>query len=98
MGQGSDGRRGNRLFFVLVVIAMCDTAKNEGAGRASVPPPPSPDITIHCRTCGSDDVRRDASVEWNVELQTWEIVTVYDNADCEVCGSETTLVEREISA
>lgn len=61
-------------------------------------PKPDPAITIHCSTCGSEDVRRDASVAWNAELQTWEIVTVFDNADCEECGGETSLTEREIVA
>lgn len=61
-------------------------------------PKPDPAITIHCATCGSDDVRRDASAAWNVELQTWEIVTVFDNADCETCGGETSLIEKEIQA
>ena len=40
-------------------------------------------ISIHCATCGSDDVRCDASVAWDTELQMWEIVNVFDNADCE---------------
>ncbi len=55
-------------------------------------------ISIHCATCGSDDVRRDASVTWDTELQMWEIVTVFDNADCEKCGGETSLIEKEIAA
>ena len=55
-------------------------------------------ITIHCATCGSDDVRRDASVAWNTELQMWEIVCVYDNADCEACEGETKLIEKEMVA
>lgn len=53
-------------------------------------------ITIHCATCGSDDVRRDASAAWNVETQEWEIVTVFDTADCETCCSETSLIEQGI--
>ncbi len=59
-------------------------------------PQPAPAITIHCETCGSEDVRRDASVEWNPELQTWEVVVVYDAADCEDCGGETNLIEKQI--
>ncbi len=59
---------------------------------------PAPPITIHCATCNSQDVRRDASVEWNTELQMWEIVTVYDNADCEDCGGETSLIEKTMTA
>lgn len=59
---------------------------------------PTHPITIHCATCGSENVRRDASVEWNSELQMWEIVTVYDNADCEDCGVETSLIEKAVCA
>ena len=57
---------------------------------------PAPPITINCATCGSENVRRDASAEWNAELQMWEIVTLYDNADCDECGSETNLVEMQL--
>ena len=57
------------------------------------PPPP---ITIHCAACCSEDVRRDASVAWNSELQMWEVVVVFDVADCHDCGGETHLVERPI--
>ena len=38
-----------------------------------------------CNYCGSDEVYRDACVAWNVETQQWELVTVYDNVDCEQC-------------
>lgn len=61
-------------------------------------PSPAQPITIHCETCGSEDVRRDASVEWNSELQMWEVVVVYDAADCEDCGGETNLIEKPIVA
>ena len=63
----------------------------------NVPCPPQ-QITIHCKTCGSENVRRDASVEWSTELQMWEVVVVYDAADCEDCGGETNLIEKPIAA
>ena len=59
-------------------------------------PSPPPAVTIHCAACGSQNVRRDASAEWNAELQMWEIVTVFDAADCEDCGTETSLIEKQI--
>ena len=65
---------------------------------ARVPSEISKRTGFHCATCGSDDVRRDASVAWDTELQMWEIVTVFDNADCEACGGETSLIEKEIAA
>lgn len=49
-------------------------------------------IHICCKHCGSKDVRRDADAAWNEETQQWELVTVYDNATCEKCGKETTLI------
>lgn len=58
---------------------------------------PAPPITIHCATCDSQDVRRDASVAWNSELQMWEVVVVYDTADCEDCGGETNLIEKPMA-
>lgn len=63
---------------------------------AKHPPRPTPAVTIHCAICGSENVRRDASAEWNAELQMWEIIKVFDVADCEDCGTETSLTERQI--
>ena len=44
-----------------------------------------------CSYCGSNEVDRDACAAWNIETQQWEMVTVYDNADCEQCQGETSL-------
>lgn len=60
------------------------------------PPCPPPPISIHCATCGSQNIRRDASVTWDTELQMWEVVTVFDVADCDDCGGETSLVEKTL--
>lgn len=54
-------------------------------------------IKIHCRTCRSEEVTRDACARWNVETQRWELTTVYDNADCDDCGGESRLVERHVT-
>jgi hypothetical protein len=54
-------------------------------------------IKIVCSHCGSDDVRRDAYAEWNVDAQTWELGTVFDQGYCEACGGEASLDEEEIS-
>lgn len=45
----------------------------------------------YCRTCGSTNISRDASVVWNKLNQSWEIKTIYDNASCEDCGGDTKL-------
>ena len=51
-----------------------------------------------CSHCGSDEVYRDACAAWNIETQQWELVTVYDNADCEQCQSETSLEMVSVDA
>ena len=56
----------------------------------------TPDITVRCGTCDGENVRRDAYAEWNVELQQWELATVFDQAVCEACGCECSLIEKEI--
>lgn len=53
-------------------------------------------ITIVCAECGSDDVRRDAWGEWDVENQCWELGTVFDQGYCESCGGEASLDEKEL--
>lgn len=53
-------------------------------------------VQMVCSCCGSDDVTRDACARWNVDNQQWEMVTVYDNTDCQKCEGETRLEEREI--
>lgn len=53
-------------------------------------------IKIVCKHCGSDNVMRDAWATWNVELQEWELLNVYDNAYCNECDGETSLKEVEI--
>lgn len=53
-------------------------------------------ITIHCARCGSTNVLLDAYACWNVGTQTWELQNTFDDAVCEDCGGETSLVEREL--
>lgn len=54
-------------------------------------------VTYICRTCGSDDVSRDALAVWSVPEQKWELRTEFDNANCERCGCESKLIEVELS-
>jgi hypothetical protein len=54
-------------------------------------------VKMVCRWCGSENVRRDADVAWDVDQQRWELVAVYDNADCEDCEGETSLLEKEVA-
>jgi len=71
--------------------AVCDI---EGVihGLAALAPVPV------CAKCGSDDVRRDADAAWNPETRKWELCATYDNATCEACGGETTLVLEQKGA
>lgn len=53
-------------------------------------------IKIVCTICGSDDVRRDAWAEWDLEKQDWILGTVFDAGHCEKCEENSTLGEVEI--
>lgn len=48
---------------------------------------------FHCSECGSVEVRADAYAEWNPEEQEWELITTFDNTDCEDCGGECSITE-----
>lgn len=51
-------------------------------------------MRIVCAVCGSEDIRKDAVASWNVALQQWELVAVFDDPNfCEDCGGETSLEE-----
>lgn len=54
-------------------------------------------VTYICSTCGSDDVTRDALVEWSVAEQQWTLRTEFDHADCQRCDGETSLIEVELN-
>lgn len=52
-----------------------------------------------CSSCGSDNVRRDAYAEWDVDLQEWTLSATMDAAVCESdeCkGNETSLNEVDV--
>jgi len=53
-------------------------------------------LTIHCGTCGSEDVMREGWATWNAELQVWESADMQDHAWCNACVGETKLMERAI--
>ena len=50
-------------------------------------------VQMICSHCGSEEVKRDAWAEWDVEKQDWVLSSVYDNTYCEGCEEETTLSE-----
>lgn len=53
-------------------------------------------IKIVCGTCGGDDVRRDATAEWDEDAQKWSLAGVQDQGYCEgKCdGAEVSLEEK----
>ena len=53
-------------------------------------------IAIVCRTCGSDDVSRDAWADWDVREQEWVLRCAFDYALCHRCDGETRLVEVKL--
>ena len=51
-----------------------------------------------CKTCGSEEVSKDATARWNVESQEWELSATYDKPNfCETCEGETSIDEIEIN-
>jgi hypothetical protein len=58
-------------------------------------PSTSPTRTMTCRTCGSDQVVRDAWACWSVEDQHWELGEVFDHAFCVACEDDCDLLVTE---
>ena len=52
-------------------------------------------INIVCKTCGSDDVVKDAWANWDYSLQQWVLSQTFDSAWCEKCEDETNLIGIE---
>ena len=55
-----------------------------------------PKIDYYCKHCGSRNVFRDATAQWDVSAQAWVMVDVTDHADCGDCDGKTTLQEVEV--
>ena len=50
-------------------------------------------VDIVCKKCGSNNVTRDASAEWDAEAQEWVLSAVNDQGYCNECGGEAELEE-----
>ena len=50
-------------------------------------------IDIVCKTCGSNNVSRDAWANWDSAAQQWVLGAVFDSAQCHVCENGTSLAE-----
>ncbi len=53
-------------------------------------------VKIVCSHCGSDQVVRDAWAIWNTENQHWELHSMYDHTQCDICGKEDAVKQVEI--
>lgn len=74
---------------------IAQVAIDEPTPPLTLPAPAAPVIHIKhtCATCGSDDVRANADLEWSTENQEWEVCSIFDDASCEDCGGETSINE-----
>jgi len=52
-------------------------------------------LRIKCKTCGSEDVVRDAWASWDVDLQKWILADIFDHAFCNACEGVTKLIDKE---
>lgn len=50
-------------------------------------------VQMVCSHCGSEDVKRDAWAEWDVEKQDWVLGQVFDHTHCDDCDGDTNLSE-----
>ena len=53
-------------------------------------------VTKHCVACGGQNVMRDAWATWDAELQLWVLGSTFDQAYCEDCDGETSIVDKPI--
>lgn len=59
-------------------------------------PTTEPKIKMVCSNCGSENVTRDGLLKWSVPDQQWEASAELDNTQCDDCGSENCLEERNV--
>lgn len=46
-------------------------------------------VSMHCPSCGSPAILRDAFAEWDVKSQDWLLSATFDSWTCDNCGRET---------
>jgi len=51
------------------------------------------DVQVCCKTCGSQNVKRDAWASWDPDIQDWVLEQVFDAGHCDDCDGETSLTE-----
>lgn len=60
--------------------------------------PTGPMRLMTCRSCGSDQVLRDAWASWSLEDQQWQLGEVFDHAFCMACETDCDITETESEA
>ena len=88
-----DVHRLRRMHGAISAIPVQHTA-GRSALRSAIDNP----VSVHCATCNSENVKRDAHAEWNPELQIWELSNTYDDFFCDDCGHDVSTYERAIEA
>lgn len=53
-------------------------------------------VTKVCKHCGSENVSHDGLLRWSIETQEWEVCSVFDNSNCDDCGAEDCVEDKEI--
>lgn len=54
-------------------------------------------VQIVCGCCGSNNVRRDAWAEWDIDTQSWVLGAVFDDGACENCEDTAKLDNVELT-
>lgn len=54
------------------------------------------DVQICCKTCGGQNVKRDAWASWDPDTQEWVLEQVFDAGHCDDCDGETSLTEEPL--
>lgn len=56
----------------------------------------APKVKLVCDKCGSTEISRDASAQWNEDTQDWELCGLQDNMTCETCGNDGNYIVKEV--
>ncbi|WP_240502341.1 hypothetical protein [Sphingomonas panacis] len=74
---------------ILMNASHSDNPDAETGADAVQPVLPHPLVRPLCRTCGSDNLARDAAARWDIIIQDWTITGLFDSTTCDDCGAES---------
>lgn len=49
-----------------------------------------------CKSCGSDDIVRDACASWDADAQDWSLIGVFEPITCQGCEREGDFITRDV--